>query len=138
MRTSAVFPVPMFNPVGAPQCVSMPGRSPARVDDGAPRAVKTGTKWHNRIPIVPRNDPTQVYKMKPDLEKVLDEAMQLEPGSRALIAEALLESLDLGADVDVSGEWREEIRRRCEAIDQDAIDLVPGDQVLADLRRRYG
>ena len=80
----------------------------------------------------------QVDNVKPDLEKVLDEAMQLEPGSRALIAEALLESLDLGADVDVSEEWREEIRRRCEAIDQGAIDLVPGNQVLADLRRRYG
>jgi hypothetical protein len=75
--------------------------------------------------------------MKPDPKKLIHEAMQLEPASRALVAETLLESLDLGADVKISKEWREEIRHRCEAIDEGAIDLVKGDQVLDKFRRKY-
>mgnify|MGYP002062913321 CR=1 FL=1 len=75
--------------------------------------------------------------MKPDPKKLIHEAMQLEPASRALVAETLLESLDVGADVEISDEWREEIRRRCEAIDQGTIDLVQGDQVLNKLRHKY-
>jgi putative addiction module component (TIGR02574 family) len=75
--------------------------------------------------------------MKPDPKRLIHEAMQLEPASRALVAETLLESLDVGADVEISDEWREEIRRRCEAIDQGTIDLVQGDQVLNKLRHKY-
>jgi hypothetical protein len=75
--------------------------------------------------------------MKPDPKKLIDEAMQLEPASRALVAEALLESLDLEPDVEVSEEWREEIRRRCAAIDQGAVALAHGEQVIADLRAKY-
>jgi hypothetical protein len=75
--------------------------------------------------------------MKPDPKKLIDEAMQLEPASRALVAEALLESLDLEPDVEVSEEWREEIRRRCTAIDRGAVALAQGEQVIADLRTKY-
>ena len=75
--------------------------------------------------------------MKPDPKKLIDEAMQLEPASRALVAEALLESLDLEPDVEVSEKWREEIRRRCNAIDQGAVALAQGEQVFADLRAKY-
>jgi len=75
--------------------------------------------------------------MKPDPKKRIHEAMQLESSSRALVAETLLESLDLGADVEISKEGREEIRRRCEAIDEGAIDLVQGDHVLDKFRRKY-
>lgn len=75
--------------------------------------------------------------MKPDPKRLIHEAMQLEPASRALVAETLLESLDVGADVEISEEWGEEIRRRCEAIDQGTIDLVQGDQVLDKLRHKY-
>ncbi len=75
--------------------------------------------------------------MKPDPKKLIKEAMQLEPASRALVAETLLESLDIGADFELSEEWQAEIRRRCEAIDEGMIDLVQGDQVLDNLRRNY-
>lgn len=80
---------------------------------------------------------TQVRSMKPDPRKLIDEAMLLEPKSRALVAEALLESLDLGANVEISAEWKEEVRRRCDAIDKGNIELVQGNHVLAELRRRY-
>jgi hypothetical protein len=42
---------------------------------------------------------------KPDPKKILDEAMQLEPTTRAFIAETLLESLELDQDFAVSPEW---------------------------------
>ena len=80
---------------------------------------------------------TQVLKMKPDPKKLINEAMQLEPASRALVAETLLESLDIGADFALSEEWEAEIRRRCETIDKGAIDLVQGHHVLDNLRRKY-
>ena len=60
---------------------------------------------------------------KPDPKKILDEALQLEPAARALVAETLLESLDLDQDFVVSQEWLEEIRRRCAEIDSGRTTL---------------
>lgn len=74
--------------------------------------------------------------MKPDPNELIDEAVQLEPASRALVAEAILVSLDLEPDAEMSEEWREEIRRRCASIDQGAIAAVEGQQVIADLRAK--
>lgn len=55
----------------------------------------------------------------------------------ALVAETLLESLDLEPDVEVSAGWREEIRRRCAAIDQAVVALAQGEQLIVDLRAKY-
>ena len=74
---------------------------------------------------------------KPDPKKILDEAMQLEPAARALVAETLLESLDLGDDVAVSKEWLEEIQRRCSEIDSGKTTLVDGALVINELREKY-
>jgi Putative addiction module component len=74
---------------------------------------------------------------KPDPKKILDEAMQLEPGSRAFIAETLLESLDLDQDFAVSPEWLEEIRRRCGEIDSGKTKLLDGAMVINELREKY-
>ena len=63
--------------------------------------------------------------MKTSTQKIIDDAMQLDPSARALVAETLLESLDLGADFEVSEAWRTEIRRRCAEIDGGAVTLTP-------------
>jgi hypothetical protein len=44
--------------------------------------------------------------MKANAKKILEEAMQLEPGTRAMIAETLLESLDFEEDFEISQAWR--------------------------------
>lgn len=75
--------------------------------------------------------------MKGNAKKVLEEAMQLEPGSRAMIAETLLESLDFEEDVKVSQAWREEIQRRCEQIDRGEVELIDSDMVMAELRKKH-
>ncbi len=70
--------------------------------------------------------------MSPQTENVIKEALQLPREARALIAEKLLESLDLDEPFELSDEWRQEIARRCREIDQGAVDLVPTDQVLKE------
>lgn len=75
--------------------------------------------------------------MKPNPQKVLDEAMQLEPTTRAFIAETLLESLDFEENFEISAAWQEEIRRRCEEIDSGKAKLVDSEIVFAELRKRY-
>jgi len=74
---------------------------------------------------------------KPDPKKILDEAMQLEPTTRAFIAETLLESLDLDQNFPVSQEWLEEIRRRCAEIDSGKANLFDGAMVINELREKY-
>jgi len=74
---------------------------------------------------------------KPDPKKILDDAMQLEPNTRAFIAETLIESLDLDEDFPLSQEWLEEIRRRCAEIDSGKAELIDGATVINELRGKY-
>jgi putative addiction module component (TIGR02574 family) len=76
--------------------------------------------------------------MSPNAKKILEEAMQLEPGTRALIAETLLESLDFEEDFEISQAWLDEIQRRCEEIDRGAVELIDSDAVMAELRKKHG
>jgi len=76
--------------------------------------------------------------MKTDPQRIIDDAMQLDPSARALIAETLLESLDVGPDFEVSQAWLAEVRRRCAEIESGAVTLIPGDQALGELRAKYG
>ncbi len=71
-------------------------------------------------------------------EQILSEALCLSRQSRALIAEKLLVSLDLGDDFTVSEEWRKEIRSRCDELDRGDVELVPGEQVFDDVSKALG
>ena len=75
--------------------------------------------------------------MKADAKKILEDAMQLEPATRAFIAEALLEGPDFEQDFEVSQSWRAEIQRRCDEIDRGNIELVDSDTVMANLRKKH-
>ena len=75
--------------------------------------------------------------MAADAKKILEEAMQLEPATRAFIAEALLEGLDFEQDFEVSQAWRDEIRRRSDQIDRGNAELVDSDTVMAELRKKH-
>lgn len=75
--------------------------------------------------------------MKANAKKILEEAMQLEPGTRAMIAETLLESLDFEEDFEISQAWREEIQRRCEQVDRGEVELVDSETVMAELRKKH-
>ena len=75
--------------------------------------------------------------MKADAKKILEEAMHLEPSTRALIAETLLESLDFEEDFEISPAWRDEIQRRCEQIDRGEVELIDSDTLMAELRKKH-
>lgn len=72
--------------------------------------------------------------MNTDPKRIIDEALQLEPAIRALIAETLLESLDFDEEFPVSAAWMEEIRRRCTAIDNGTARLVEHESAIKQLR----
>jgi putative addiction module component (TIGR02574 family) len=61
--------------------------------------------------------------MSPKLEKLITEALQLPREARAFIAEKLLESLDFDEAFEVSPEWKDEIRRRCQELDEGRVSL---------------
>lgn len=73
--------------------------------------------------------------MKAHAKKILEEGMHLEPSTRALIAETLLESLDFEEDFEISQAWRDEIQRRCEQMDRGEVELIDSDTVMAELRK---
>lgn len=70
--------------------------------------------------------------MSPRTETIMKEALQLPREARALIAEKLLESLDLDEPFELSEPWRQEIARRCREIDEGKVELIPGEQVLRE------
>jgi len=76
--------------------------------------------------------------MTTDLLRIIDDAMQLDPNARAVIAETLLESLDIGPDFEVSEAWLAEVHRRGTEIEGGAVTLIPGDQALGEHRAKYG
>jgi putative addiction module component (TIGR02574 family) len=65
------------------------------------------------------------------------EAAQLSDDERAELALALIESLDVKRLM-VSRAWRVEIERRIAEIDRGDVQLIPGDEVFARLRRKLG
>ena len=64
-------------------------------------------------------------------EKIISEALQLPSTLRALVAERLIESLDFTDTAELSPEWRNEIIKRCREIDENAVELISAETVLA-------
>jgi len=71
------------------------------------------------------------------MDDIVDSIFELPANSRAYLAEILLESLDYEEDFSINEEWREEIKRRCQEIDEGKVKLISGDEGLAQLQRKY-
>ncbi len=72
------------------------------------------------------------------LAELKQKAAQLSESERAELALALIESLDGEVDTGVDEAWRVEIERRIAEIDRGEVELIPGDEVFARLRRKLG
>ena len=72
------------------------------------------------------------------LDELKEKAAQLPERERAELAFSLIESLDGPPDADVEEAWRVEVERRVRQIDSGEVQLIPGDEVFARLRRRLG
>jgi hypothetical protein len=70
------------------------------------------------------------------LEELEAAVLQLEPRSRARLAERLLESLDNLTPEENARIWAEEAQRRDDALNLGTLSSRPADQVFRDARTR--
>jgi len=71
-------------------------------------------------------------------DQVADEAMQLPSAARALLAERIVESLDTAEADEIHHAWMAEAVRRRDDVRSGRVQPLPGDEVLAEVRRTVG
>lgn len=76
--------------------------------------------------------------MSTTLAELKQEAAKLSEAERAELALSIIESLDAAADSGVEEAWRLEIERRAGEVERGQVELIPGDRVFKQLRRRLG
>ena len=74
--------------------------------------------------------------MSATLEQIVHEAMQLSPAQRAELADFLVESLETTPPDEIQKLWVDEANKRLAEIRTGMVKTVPGDEVLAEARRR--
>ncbi len=72
------------------------------------------------------------------LDQLAQEAMQLPAASRALLAERMVESLDASERDEVERAWATEAVRRRDEVRSGRVQAIPGEQVLAEVRKSIG
>src|SRR5881394_818234 len=75
-------------------------------------------------------------RMARKLEEIFQEAAKLPDRDRAELAGLLLDSLESQPDPEVEATWAEEVERRIRQIDGGEVELIPWEQVRAELFRR--
>lgn len=75
--------------------------------------------------------------MAKKIKDIADNILALPASSRAYLAEVLLESLDFEEDFPINEEWIKEIKSRCQEIDEGKVELISGDEGLAQFQRKY-
>lgn len=68
-------------------------------------------------------------------EEIFQEAMTLSPEVRAELAERLIGSLAEDISPEITSAQLDEVRRRIAEVESGAVELIPGDEVLARARR---
>lgn len=77
--------------------------------------------------------------MSTQSEHILRSALSLPESERAEIAASLIHSLDAETDEGVDEARAAEIQRRIESIDRGAVQLIPWDDVMREMREpRHG
>jgi len=69
--------------------------------------------------------------------KVFEEALSLPSDERASLVEKLLLSLNLPIQEEIDRLWAKEAERRVSQIEQGDVELIPGEEVFAKIRRKY-
>jgi hypothetical protein len=65
--------------------------------------------------------------------EILEDARQLPPGDLDWLLQNLIDESDGGSAVEIEAAWDSEIKRRLDEIDSGAVELIPGDQVRAEM-----
>ena len=69
--------------------------------------------------------------------KVFEEALSLPSDERVSLVEKLLTSFNLPIQAEIDRLWAEEAERRVSQIERGDVELIPGDEVFAKIRRKY-
>ena len=72
------------------------------------------------------------------LEQLAEEALQLPAESRALLADKIVESLDFSEPDDIQKIWAVEAVRRRDEVRSGKVKPIPGQDVIAEVRRIVG
>ena len=80
-----------------------------------------------------------MVRMSSTLDELKEQAAKLSHAERDELALTLIESLESPADDgDVERAWLAEVERRADQVRRGAVEIVPGDEVFARLRRQFG
>lgn len=69
--------------------------------------------------------------------KILNDVLSLPADVRISLVEKLLASLNLPTQSEIDRLWAKEAERRVSQIDRGDVELIPGDEVFAKIRRKY-
>jgi hypothetical protein len=72
------------------------------------------------------------------IEELTEELLALPSVSRALLAEKLVESLEFDIDPTIQAAWITEAKKRRDQVRDGSVQLVPGEEALAQVRRLLG
>jgi len=72
--------------------------------------------------------------MKP--KELIAEAISLPVEERAIVVDSILRSLNSPED-DIDRQWIAEAERRLEEVRTGRVKAIPGDQVFAQIRKRF-
>ena len=70
-------------------------------------------------------------------DRVVENALELPADVRISLVDRILASLNLPTRPDIDKMWSEEAERRVAEIDRGEGDLIPGEEVFANIRRKY-
>jgi putative addiction module component (TIGR02574 family) len=76
--------------------------------------------------------------MSRTFEEVRDEAMTLSAEERSSLAEDLWDSNRTPEELEIDRAWTIEVARRVAEIDAGIGTLIPGEDVIRELRAKYG
>ena len=71
------------------------------------------------------------------VKEIISDAESLPVEERAIVADSILRTLN-HPDLDVDRKWAEIARRRLEELRSGRVKAIPGDQVFAKVRERFG
>jgi putative addiction module component (TIGR02574 family) len=84
-------------------------------------------RYNERLPST-----KEATAMETQLERLETEALKLTPGERAALAQRLLASLDVDAEIEEA--WATEVERRIADVESGAVQVIPIDEALAQVR----
>jgi predicted transcriptional regulator YdeE len=71
------------------------------------------------------------------VDRVIDEAIELPADTRIGLVNRILISLNLPTQPEIDQLWAKAAERRIAEIDRGEVDLISGDNVFAEIHRKY-